>query len=124
MLAYIFIGLAVLFVAVYLVTRKKVTKDVAVKVEQKREEKVQEKVSYGEVTIFYGSQTGTSAKLSEQLAEEATEQGFVPEVVDLKNVDIEHFEVVMNLCRGPTNYRYLCYRIQEKETRPITQSDS
>lgn len=36
--------------------------------------------------IYYGSQTGTAAKISESLAYEATEHGFEPETIDLKNV--------------------------------------
>lgn len=38
--------------------------------------------------IFYGSQTGTAAKLSEQIAEEGAEEGFQAEVIDLKDVKI------------------------------------
>ena len=43
--------------------------------------------------IFFASQTGTAAKLAEQLGEEATEQGFQPEIADIKDVNVSHFEV-------------------------------
>ena len=65
MIPYIFLGLAVVFVVVYFLTKGKkepVKLENAPKIEEKMETK--EKVNYGEICIFYGTQTGTAAKLA------------------------------------------------------------
>jgi sulfite reductase alpha subunit-like flavoprotein len=72
MLAFVFIGLAVIFLTAYFVTRKRVTPSEPVP-ESKEQNTKTEKINYGPLHIFYGSQTGTAAKLSEQLAEEAND---------------------------------------------------
>lgn len=41
--------------------------------------------------MTFGSQTGTAAKMAETFAEEAQEQGFSAEVLDLKESDQKHF---------------------------------
>jgi sulfite reductase alpha subunit-like flavoprotein len=81
MLAYIFIALAVVFLVVYLL-RKDPAPDQSSPAKPAPPQ--QEVVELGRVRIYFGSQTGTAAKLAEQLAEEGTEQGFKPEVIDLK----------------------------------------
>lgn len=42
--------------------------------------------------VAFGSQTGTAAKMAENFAEEAQEQGFTADVVDLKEVEQKHFD--------------------------------
>lgn len=74
MLAYLFLGLAVVFMTAYFVTRKKAA--AASTAHSAKDIAKPHKINYGPIRIFYGSQTGTAAKLSEQLAEEATEEGF------------------------------------------------
>lgn len=115
MIPYIFLGLAIVFAVIYFLTKDKkepIKVQAAPKIEEKIETK--EKVNYGQICIFYGSQTGTAAKLAEQLGEEATDFGFEPVIVDLKNVAIDFFEVTIALCRAPIKYRSFCYRIQAK----------
>lgn len=41
--------------------------------------------------IFFGSQTGTAAKMAESFAEEAIEKGWTPKVIDLKDIKYEQF---------------------------------
>lgn len=96
MLAYICIALGIIFLAIYFLTRSSPASKIAEVA--KEPEMPAEKVSYGRVRIYYGTQTGTAAKLAEQLAEEGTEQGFEPEVIDLKDVQVRHFEVLLLLC--------------------------
>ena len=81
MIAYFLIILSFIFLALYLKSKQALPPP-----QPKIEEKRQERVSYGSLRIFYGTQTGTAAKLSEQLAEEGAEHGFACEVVDLKDV--------------------------------------
>ena len=50
--------------------------------------------------------------------------GFEPEVIDLKNVDIQHFEVSIVLSREQIEFQSFCFRILEKVTLQITQFDS
>lgn len=72
MLAYIFLALSVILAIFYFVTRKQTIPKERV-VEEKGKEEKPEKINYGPLRIFFGSQTGTAAKLSEQLTEEATD---------------------------------------------------
>ena len=122
MLPYVFVGIGVVLLIVYFFLRPSSGKNIVeapVKFEKKAE-KV-EKVNYGEVCIFFGSQTGTAAKLSEQLGEEAVEFGFEPEIVDLKDVMTTHFEVLMSVFREPTEFPSSCSPIQDKETHQTIQ---
>ena len=41
--------------------------------------------TFGEIYFFYGSQSGTAAKYSNILAEEAEKQDFIPRVIDLQD---------------------------------------
>jgi len=65
MLAYILIGLAIVFVILYL--RSYLNKDKSTGAIKNNETVLKEKVNYGRLRIFFGSQTGTAAKLAEQL---------------------------------------------------------
>jgi len=49
-------------------------------------------VSYGPFHIYFGSQTGTAANYSQQLAEEAAKNGFAPKLIDLIDFDPKHFK--------------------------------
>ena len=78
MIPYVVIGIGLILLVVYFFMKKG---SEPVKIEEaqtkleKKDEKVQ-KVNYGEVQILFASQTGTAAKLSEQLAEEGVQFGF------------------------------------------------
>lgn len=62
----------------------KVTKDVL----KANEQELQQipKLNLGRIMIYFGTQTGTSSKMAEYLAEEATEKGFQPIIIDLQNI--------------------------------------
>ena len=65
MIPYIFLAFAVVFAVVYFLTKGKkevVKPQEGPKIEEKMVTK--EKINYGEICIFYGSQTGTAAKLA------------------------------------------------------------
>ena len=82
MLAEIFAALGVIFVIVYLVTKKKEEK----KTEVVSEEPEVLKKNLGELQVFFASQTGTAAKMASMFAEEASDHGFNGVVIDLKNL--------------------------------------
>ena len=86
MLAYLFFAIAIVFLLLFLL-RKPPQPDPQSPVKPapvQQPSPQEEAVVLGRVRIYFGTQTGTAAKLAEQLAEEGTEQGFEPEVVDLK----------------------------------------
>ena len=47
---------------------------------------------YGPVQIFFASQTGNAQNLAKTLGQEAIQQGFVPEVIDLGTNPIEELK--------------------------------
>jgi hypothetical protein len=61
MLPYIFIGLALVFIVLYFITRKTTGSSA---IEENRQLGKPERINYGPLRIFYGSQTGTAAKLA------------------------------------------------------------
>lgn len=73
MLAYLAIALALGFLALYLLKRNTTqpfTQPQPLKPsESAPKAKNEEKPAFGRVRIYFGTQTGTAAKLSEQLAE-------------------------------------------------------
>lgn len=91
MLSWILIGAALLgFIAFFLRRGKSQTnivQDSPVKAPPPRKQSI----SYGALNIFFASQTGTAAKLAEQFAKEAEEEGFIPSVIDLKDFNQENF---------------------------------
>jgi sulfite reductase alpha subunit-like flavoprotein len=123
MLAYISIGLALLFLAIYLI-RKPQPSPQPVKPVSDHPPQKEEPVHLGRIRIYFGSQTGAAAKLSEQLAEEGTEQGFEPEVIDLKDVKAEHFHVSIHRLRPSTKFPYFCCQTPARALLPITLSAS
>ena len=89
MLAEIFAVLGVIFIVIYLATKKKDNK----KPEIVHEEPEKLKKNLGELQVFFGSQTGTAAKMASMFAEEAGEHGFNGIVIDLKNISHNEFQV-------------------------------
>lgn len=74
MLAYISIAIGAIFLVLFLINRKPTSPQPSRTAEAPP--KVEQKETFGRIRIYYGTQTGTAAKLAEQLAEEGTEQGF------------------------------------------------
>ena len=64
MLPYIFIGLAALFFIIYFVTKRPVPPAADKSKSNLKTESPPAKINYGRIRIFYGSQTGTAAKIS------------------------------------------------------------
>ena len=44
------------------------------------------------ISIYFGSQTGTAANLANNLAQEASQNGFIPKLIDLIDFDAETFK--------------------------------
>lgn len=86
MFHYVFILLGVIFVILFVLSKKKAPSSPSPKVV---EDKQPDKKNLGEIQVFYASQTGTAAKMASNFAEEAAEYGFTGIVLSLKDISHE-----------------------------------
>ncbi|KAL4472596.1 hypothetical protein ABPG74_018545 [Tetrahymena malaccensis] len=92
------VGIAIFIVAIVFKFLKKDTVIEEAKVEQKVQAKKKEStITYGKVTLFFGSQSGTANKFCNILSQEALDNDFEPSVEDLKDFKQEFFTKGDNL---------------------------
>ena len=83
--------------AYVLLNTQKVSNDVPDVVEAKAVEVDKEEYPGGQISVYYGTQTGTAESFAKQLEREGPENGFLVHVVDLEDVELE--QVVEELRR-------------------------